>query len=180
MGTDTTTLLDRTVELLFDNGWQPADLVHVTKRQFSQRTSRLVAACIAVHSRRFDAPNRAPQQWLAQLHDLGVYHQARAAIVGGASDPVAAWARQEKLHPDDVQPTAQQVLVFLRALPRMPLLLPAPSKWPGSNKGAVPEVAISHAAEIDAKALKVIRALLAKAEATTFEAEATTFTAKAQ
>ncbi len=179
MSSDTTTRLHRIVDLLLDHGWQPADLVHVTKREFNQRTSRLIAACIAVHARRFDAPNRAPEEWLAQLHDLGVYHQARSTIVGGAGDPIAAWGRQEKLHPDEVHPTALQVIAFLHALPRMPLLLPPPSKWPASNKGAARSPAL-HAGEIDAKALKVIRALLAKAEATTYEAEATSFTAKAQ
>jgi hypothetical protein len=179
MSTDPTTQLHRIVDLLLDHGWQPAGLVHVTKRKFSQRTSRLVAACLAVHARRFDAPTRAPEEWLAQLHDLGVYHHARGTIVGGAGDPIAAWARQEKLHPDEVLPTALDVLTLLHSLPRMPLLLPPPTKWPASNKGAVPSPA-THAGEIDAKALKVIRALLAKAESTNFEAEATTYTAKAQ
>jgi hypothetical protein len=127
MSTDTTTRLHRIVDLLLDNGWQPADLVHVTKRKFSQRTSRLVAACIAVHARRFDAPTRAPQEWLAQLHDLGIYHQARGTIVGGAGDPLPAWARQEKLHPDEVHPTAIEVLAFLSGLPRMPILLTPPA-----------------------------------------------------
>ena len=184
MSTDTTTRLHRIVDLLLDNGWQPADLVHVTKRKFSQRTSRLVAACIAVHSRRFDAPTRAPQEWLAQLHDLGIYHQARGTIVGGAGDPLPAWARQEKLHPDEVHPTAIEVLAFLSGLPRMPILLTPPAKWPASNRGAAgadePTASAATGGEIDGKALKVIRALLAKAESTNFEAEATTYTAKAQ
>jgi hypothetical protein len=179
MSTDTTARLQRIVDLLLENGWQPADLVHVTKRGFNQRTSRLVVACLAIHARRFDAPTRAPEEWLAQLHDLGVYHQARGTIVGGAGDPIAAWARQEKLHPDEVQPMALQVVVFLHGLPKMPSLLAPPARWPASNKGVAPSPA-AHVGEIDGKALKVIRALLAKAEATTFEAEATSFTAKAQ
>ncbi len=180
MSTDITTRLHRIVDLLADNGWQPADLVHVTKRKFNRRNSRLVAACLAVHARRFDAPTRAPEEWLAQLHDLGVYHQARGTIIGGAGDPIATWARQEKLHPDEVLPNVLEVVAFLHTLPRLSLALPPPSKWPSSNKGGARAAATAHTGEIDAKALKVIRALLAKAESTNFEAEATTYTAKAQ
>lgn len=178
MSTDPTTQLHHIVEVLLDNGWQPADLVHVTKRRFSQRTSRLVAACIAVHSRRFDAPTRAPHEWLAQLHDLGVYHQARGTIIGGAGDPVAAWARQEKLHPDEVHPTAIEVVLFLRSLGRLQQLGPPPSKWPVSNK-ALPVTPVA-VGEVDPKLLNRVRGLLAKAESTNFEAEAAALTAKAQ
>ena len=52
-----------------------------------------------------------------------------------------------------------------------------PSKWGVTNIGLVDRNTLG---EVPEKALRVIRGLLAKAEATTFEAEAEAFTAKAQ
>ena len=178
MSHDINTALHRSVDLLLESGWQPADLVHAIKRQFSQRASRLIVACLATHSRRFDAPARAPEDWLDQLREMGVLHAERGTVSGGTSDPVPAWARAEKVHPDEADEVALDVLAHLRSLPRLSPLLPPPSKWPATNRGHVPQVV--HTGEIDSKALKVIRALLATAEATDFEAEAATFTAKAQ
>ncbi|MEI7548468.1 MAG: DUF2786 domain-containing protein, partial [Actinomycetota bacterium] len=178
MTNDFSTHLHQSIDLLLENGWQPADLVHAVKRQFNQRTARLIVVCLAAHSRRFDAPVRAPEEWLDQLRELGVLHPQRGTITGGSTESVASWTRTEKVHPDEAAETASEVLTHLRTLPRLSLLLPAPSKWPTTNKGHVPRV--NHAGEIDARALKVIRALLAKAEGTDFEAEAAAFTAKAQ
>lgn len=163
---------------VLDGGWQPADLAHTTKREWTLRASRLITAFIAEHSRRFDAPARAPHAWLNQLVDLGVVDAARAAVVGGRGDLLATWARAERLHPEDALTAAVQVLAQVRQLPRLPLTVTPPSNWGATNRGTEP----SHqsADGVDAKALKLIRALLAKAEATTFEAEADAFTAKAQ
>ena len=170
--------IQHSVDLLLENGWQPADLVHAVKRGINQRASRLVVVCLAVHARQTGATERAPEEWLDQLTELGVLHPERGTITGGVSDPVATWAKAEKVHPDEAHEQASEVLTLLRSLPRLSHLLPPPSKWPASNKGHIPTV--NHTGEIDAKALKVIRALLAKAEGTEFEAEAESFTAKAQ
>jgi len=182
MGTDINTALVDIVDRALEAGWQPIDLVHATKRKFSQRTSRLVVACVAVHSRRQSAADRAPADWLDQLHTLGVYHRARGTIVGGAAEPVPTWARQEKVHPDDVAPTAGDVLVFLRSLRHLQQIGPLPSQWPASNKGTGGgrPTATTPQGEVEPKLLNRVRALLAKAESTAFEAEAEAFTAKAQ
>ena len=74
---------------------------------------------------------------------------------------------------------ALQVLAQLMTSSPQALLIDPPSAWGASNRGIVSTPA-SSLADIDAKALKLIRALLAKAEATTFPAEAESFTAKAQ
>lgn len=179
MQRDLTTRLQRLVDSLLDAGWQPADLVHTTKRRFTQRSARLVVALLAVHARRTDAPTRAPDEWLRQLHELGAYHRARGTVVGGADDAVATWARHEKVHPDDVAESVAEVVEFLARLPRLSVLIPPPSAWGASNRGTHP-TADGPSAEIDAKTLRTIRALLTKAESTTFEAEAASFTAKAQ
>jgi len=171
-------LLRQLTQSVLDAGWQPADLVHVVKRESTLRASRLIAAFVADHSRQFQAPERAPQAWLGQLVDLGIVSGDRSSIIGGRGDLLAAWARAERLHPDDALLGAVQVLAQVRQLPRMPIVVTPPSKWGATNKGTEPAPGATD--HIDAKALKLIRALLAKAEATTFEAEADAFTAKAQ
>jgi hypothetical protein len=167
------------VDLLLDNGWQPADLAHLVQHQHSLRARRLVVGYLAHHARRFDAPTRAPQPWLDQLHDLGAYLRTERTIVGGHGDVLANWAKKEKVHPDDVSRAAVEVLESLMSAPGVAFLLEPPAKWPLSNAGR-PSPLDAPLGQVDDKALKVIRALLAKAEATEFEAEAETFTAKAQ
>lgn len=169
-------LLRQLTEAILDGGWQPADLAHVVRREWTQRTARLAVSLLADHSRRFDAPIRAPHEWVGQLQELGVVDRA-GAVLGGRGDLVAAWARTERLHPHDALAGAVQLLAQLRQLPRLGTVLTPPSKWGASNRGLQPQVATG---EVDEKALRLIRALLSKAEATTFEAEAESFTAKAQ
>jgi hypothetical protein len=167
------------VDLLLDNGWQPADLAHLVQQHHSLRTRRLVVGYLAHHARRFHAVDRAPLPWLEQLHDLGAYLRTERSIVGGHGDVLANWAKKEKLHPDDIAHTALEVLESLLKAPRVAFLLEPPSKWPASNAGRPSPLDVPPG-QVDDKALKVIRALLAKAEATDFEAEAEAFTAKAQ
>jgi hypothetical protein len=171
-------VLRQLTDSILDGGWQPADLAHVVKRESTLRASRLMVAFLAEHARRHDAPTRAPHEWLAQLADLGVFDATQAAIVGGRGDLLAAWARTERLHPDDALAGAVQVLAQIRRLSRLSPGLTIPSKWGASNRGLRTEPMAT--GEVDGKALKVIRALLAKAEASTFEAEAEAFTSKAQ
>lgn len=173
------TALQNRVSTLYENGWQPADIAHSVKRQFAARAARLAIAFIATHARATDAIHRAPQQWLAQFEDLGVYSPRRDCVVGGHEQPLAVWARAEKLDPDEVIAIALQVLAQLTLSPKLSGLTTPPSAWGDTNRGLNTPLAIPRD-DVDAKALKLIRALLAKAEATTFEAEAETFTAKAQ
>ena len=176
--------LQQAVDLAFEKGWQPADVAHLVKREHSQRAQRLVIALIAVHARGHRAPDRAPLPWLSQLAELGIYEPS-GGVIGGHPGAFAAWARAAKLDADEVIPIALQVLSVLLRAPSLQALLAPPSVWGSTNRGAFPGAApsaasASAAADVDAKALKLIRALLAKAEATTFEAEADSFTVKAQ
>ena len=188
--------IQRRISALYEQGWQPADIAHAIKRQFTVRAWRLVIAFIAADARATDAVNRAPAAWLSQLEELHVVNVARDAIIGGRDQPLAVWARVEKLDPDEIISVAIQVNAQLLRLPVVSVLVTPPSAWGASNKGLPPTTprasssappsasaassASGSAADIDAKALKLIRALLAKAEATTFPAEADSFTAKAQ
>lgn len=187
--------IQRRISALYEQGWQPADIAHAIKRQFTVRAWRLVIAFIAADARATDAVNRAPAAWMNQLEELHVVNVARDAIIGGRDQPLAVWARVEKLDPDEIISVAVQVNAQLLRLPVVSVLVTPPSAWGASNKGLPPTTprsstsssvppptssASATAGDIDAKALKLIRALLAKAEATTFPAEADSFTAKAQ
>ena len=165
------------VDALFDSGWQPADLVHVARHHTTQRQSRLVASAVAHHSRRTEAAHRAPHPWVQQLVELGVFDPATDRVVGGHADFTARWVKAERLHPDDVLPAIQAVGQLLRTAPRIAVLLTPPRLWGATNVGLGSEPL---RADVDAKVLRTVRALLAQAEGTDFEAEAATFTAKAQ
>jgi hypothetical protein len=167
-------LLDR----LFANGWQPADVAHLVKRRTIQRQTRLMLGYLAQHARRTDAATRAPLEWVEQLHELGVLDPATGQVVGGHGEVADRWARTEKLDHDEVLDLTAALLLALSGAPRLSELLTPPERWGASNKGLpIPTAADG---QVDGKALRTIRALLAKAEGTTFEAEAEAFTAKAQ
>jgi hypothetical protein len=167
----------RRIDLLFANGWQPADLAHLVRRNGTQRSTRLLLGYIAQHSRRDQAPTRAPQQWLDQLQELGVL-SSDGTVVGGHGEIIDRWLRAERLDTDEAHTIVIDTLTVLEGAPRLSALLPPPTKWPASNRGRVRPAAPT--GQVDGKALKLIRALLAKAEGTTFEAEAEAFTEKAQ
>ena len=169
--------LQTVVDQLLDAGWQPADLVHAVKCASTLRASRMAVAFIANHSRRHEAANRAPHAWLVQLDEMGVYDPVAGVIRGGTGDVLAGWARTERLHPEEALSAASQILAQLLLAPRLSVLITPPSAWGATNIGLVDRAA---SGEVDEKALRLIRAMLAKAEATNFEAEAATFTAKAQ
>ena len=149
--------------LLWEGGWQPADLVHVVRRKVSQRAARLVAAVIADEAVAADVAGRAPRAWTAQLAELG--DEVRT---------VAGWWQAEGLAPAAGWRDVLRVVGLLRELPRLEQLVPPPSGWSAALLAdALPETG-------DPRALSRIRGLLAKAESTEFEAEAEALTAKAQ
>lgn len=166
------------IDLLLESGWQPADLAHLAKRRCSQRHVRLMIGLLARHARQHDAPTRAPQDWLDQLAELGAFDPKTNAVVGGHGVVVERWARAEKLDLDEAVHLAAELAVVVNAAGRLHELITPPTKWGVTNRGVRPTAAMP--ASVDAKTLRTIRALLAKAEGTDFEAEAEAFTAKAQ
>lgn len=171
------TRISECVGARFDEGWLPADLVHLVRRHTTQRQSRLATTAVAHHARHTDAPHRAPKVWVRQLVSLGIFDPATDRIVGGHADFLQKWAKTEKLHPDDALADAVAVYELIRTAPRLASIVAPPAAWGATNIGLPAEGAF---ADLDAKMLRTIRALLAKAEATDFEAEADAFTAKAQ
>lgn len=155
------------VNLAWENGWQPLDLVHAAKRQTSKHGANWLARAVLVEGERADASTKAPDDWRGQLAALATRHLAQGAdalLPSGGRAKVADWI------------PALLVLHFLRRLPRFPLLAPPPSQWGQARR---PSHTASSGGE-NSKTLTRIRGLLAKAESTDFPAEAESLTAKAQ
>ena len=161
-------LLDQ-VDAIWVGGWQPAEL-HRQGRLgcASAAGARLVALAIATdHAGRRSVTLDA--RWTAQVESLGL------PSVDGRPGWINRWVGDESLDRAAAVATVVNALNNLSYLPRLEPILPPP------GSGAAWRTSSDHAvgAETD-PVLARIRALLAKAESSTFEAEATAFTAKAQ
>ncbi|SNS92977.1 DUF2786 domain-containing protein [Rhodococcoides kyotonense] len=149
------------LDAVFERGWQPAELVHVLGRSTVKSAPQMAVSLIAEHARRTRAMSTAPDEWKAQLLELGV-------------DPgtdLARFRAVSSLNPRTFWTSLFRLLASVRRLRDMVEVGPPPSRWGESqppSQGA------------DAKVLHRIRALLAKAESSTFSAERETFSAKAQ
>jgi hypothetical protein len=166
-GTATEALLSA-LEETWERGWQPADVLHLARREATTGSVPLVVALIGEHARRSDAMNRAPDAWVEQLSELGAL---------GPGDPgvVSAWRRAERLAPAEAWRIVLRLAGTLQTTLRIDALLPPPSRWvPGRTRSTgLPTSG-------DDRALRRIRGLLAKAESTDFPEEAESLTAKAQ
>ena len=171
---EATVLLNEQLATLYTYGWQPADVLHVVRRERSVRIGRLAAAVIAEHGLAQGAPTRAPLEWLRQLESIAGRPLGDVATPGWnvlqhAGFSGALW---------DSWSDILTLVAHWSAVIPMEKLLPPPSSWPKRR------VAVSVGASVtvahDPKKLATIRALLAKAEATEFAEEAEAFTAKAQ
>ncbi|MFC4999864.1 DUF2786 domain-containing protein [Dactylosporangium cerinum] len=159
---------------LFERGWQPGELHRVVGRRGTVPHTVLVTDAVAAHLRGF-RPATVDPRWRAQADALG-------ATVWWPADNVyfdrlpARW-RVDRI---EILDTVLVLLGILRTLPAIEVLIPVPgtavaapaSKKAGTKAGATKAV--------DVRLLDRVRALLAKAESTTYPAEAETYTAKAQ
>jgi hypothetical protein len=152
----------------WERGWQPADVVHVVRKEATVTSVPLVVALIGEHARRSGAASRAPEAWVEQLSELDAL---------GPGDPavVSAWHRSERRAPEEAWRVVLQLAGVLRTLFPIDALLPPPSRWGAPrSRQAVDD------GPADDRALRRIRGLLAKAESTEFPDEAEALTAKAQ
>jgi hypothetical protein len=164
------------VTALWEHGWQPLDLVHIVRKAIP-RSAQLIAAVITEHASAVGVETRAPREWLDQL-------RAVAEEGGEFASPRTRqdrWLLVEtmtRLSYGLVDAWADVVVLagVVADLPMLERIAPPPSAW-GTRAGNSPRQ------EPDSdrhKLLNRIRALLAKAEATSYAAEAEAFTAKAQ
>jgi hypothetical protein len=166
-GTATRSLLTA-LEEAWEHGWQPADVVHLARREVTTGAVTLVVALIGEHARRSDAVSRAPEAWVEQLAEL-------EALVPGDPAVVSAWHVAERRAPAEAWRIVLQLAGVLRTVVRIETLLPPPSRW-----GAPRPRGAESPAPSDQRALRRIRGLLAKAESSEFPDEAEALTAKAQ
>jgi Protein of unknown function (DUF2786) len=161
--------LQSAVSGAWHRGWQPADLVRVATRQLNKAQVSLTHDAIAAQMQRF-APATIDPRWTSQLAAL-------EAQVWWRPDQshLAAWAEAQNAEWPATVSCALEVLDLITGLPELEKLTPIPGT-------ARPTGSTAHAqrAAIDERVLSRIRALLAKAESSTFPAEAETFTAGAQ
>ncbi|MEY9874383.1 hypothetical protein ABH931_003878 [Streptacidiphilus sp. MAP12-33] len=146
--------------------WRPADLVRLTRRQLRPAHVTLAVDLIAAEARRY-SPAALDHRWTEQLRELD------AASPRWADDD--AWLDQAsgRLRLDRFAALIH-LLELLRLWGTAPALTPV---GPAPGVGAAP---LTAPVAGEPKQLARIRALLAKAEATTFAEEAEAFTAKAQ
>lgn len=135
--------------------WQPADLARLAARH-PARDRAVLRDAIGVEAERWRHRPGADPRWLAQLDAFG----ARAVPPGWLQRRGGLWAAE----------AAYRWVTFLHVLPAILVPSPGPADWSDTLV----------ASGVDAKILDRVRALLAKAESTTFEAEAEALTAKAQ
>ncbi len=175
--------IGESVPRLWECGWQPLDLVHAARKERNPRIARLAGAFIHAEAASFTGAAHMPDEWADQLAAI----PSLANTGSAALDPLNCWRLTEQLSTADTIHDALQLLGLLRTLPRLTVLCDPPSKWSSNLRQSeqlsrTPQVGSSGepSPEASGKTLSTIRALLAKAEATTFEAEREVFAAKAQ
>lgn len=156
-------MLTDLIWMLWEGGWQPADLDRAAARRLDDAGRHLLLDAVTAEVRRHPAATVAPS-WTAQLRQLG------AEVWWSADqDPVSVRAdRAPDL--DRVWELLTELMLMLRRLPALELLDPLPGTAIAGNRDS----------QVDERILTRVRALLAKAESTTFPAEAESYTARAQ
>ena len=143
---------------LWERGWSPLDVVHMVQHRF-HRTLAGVMADIVLADGRLESPDR-PAAWDDELAELRSRRRKRPP----SRDEFGRLLERFEM-----------VGIVVR-LPRIVPVVDPPSAW-----GKLPgRAAQRQATGVEPRMLDRIRALLAKAESTTFDAEADAFMAKAQ
>jgi Protein of unknown function (DUF2786) len=158
--------LQATITHGWGHGWQPADVLRVAVRDLQTPHQHLVRAAMAEELSGY-APATIDPRWSAQLTEANITVWWSRELTA-----VQACARAHPLGWADFVTRALELLHLLAALPTLEMLLPIPGTAVPARPASYPEV--------DERILARVRALLAKAESTTYPAEAETFTAGAQ
>ncbi len=143
-------------------GWLPEDLQQAARRRLDEFAGAYLLDALAAYAGQFTAVH---PDWLAQLDAVG------AARWWTESEPhLPQWAAKHILTPSEAVTAVIEAFGLLKTLPVVTVVLPAP--------GTPLERPVRHHA--DEKKLGRVRALLAKAESSTFPEEAEALSAKAQ
>jgi hypothetical protein len=155
------------VTAAWERGWAPEDLHQVGRRRLDAVAVGYLVDAIAEESQRY-AKATVAQRWSEDLGQIGAVVWWEPTPTGGH---LVQWARRHACSLADALTTVIRVLAMLLALPVLPRIM------------APPGCAVASAAPrrgVDQKMLARVRALLAKAESTTFPDEAEALSAKAQ
>ncbi len=168
--TEIASILQRELSGTWQRGWQPADVVRVARRDYGARQARIVVDVIAAETRGY-ATATVDERWEAQLRELD------AAVWWGRDDEyLAALGEREGLARPEVIRCLAEVLHVFVACPEIQMLCPPPGRARRGSLGT----ASTGRRSADPRQLDRVRALLAKAESTSFPEEAEACTAKAQ
>jgi len=154
-------VLEDAVANQWDKGWQPADLTHAVDVSLGRDAARLAGLLVTSQSRTYaDLGRRVAPRWIAQVDDLEAAADGPSYLWEVGDDAAAALSLAISVHG------------LLLTLPPLPVLTDPPAAW--SEHGP------TDSDSLPSGILTKVRALLAKAESTTFDAEAEALTAKAQ
>jgi hypothetical protein len=163
-------ILQRELTGVWRRGWQPADVVRSARREYGARQARMVVDVIAAEMRQY-AATTVDERWEAQLRELD-------ATVWWERDDgyLAAVGERDGIERADLIRCALEVLHIFTTCPDIQVLCPPPGR---ARRGPL-AAAGPRDRSADPRQLDRVRALLAKAESTTFPEEAEAYTAKAQ
>ncbi|WP_319460530.1 DUF2786 domain-containing protein [Micromonospora sp. RTP1Z1] len=148
---------------LWRRGWQPADLDRIAVRRLDPHAARLVREAVA--AQRAALPGPVPQWFDEQVAELDAGWDTDV-------DWLNRWAARAGVDRISALRDAVDALGLVEGLPPIAVLRPPPGGPAATARVAAP---VSGSRMLDR-----VRALLAKAESTTFPAEAEALTGKAQ
>jgi hypothetical protein len=151
----------------WERGWSPEDLHQFARRRLDPAGVSYLVDAIADQTLRY-AKATIPQRWLEDLRLMGAVVWWEPDQTGGH---LLQWAWRHGARMADALSTVIGVLALLLTLPALPRIGPPPGF---AATSAAPRRGV------DQKMLARVRALLAKAESTTFPEEAEALSAKAQ
>lgn len=145
-------------------GWLPEDLRQAASRRVDEFAASYVLDTLAAHVGQFA---ELDPRWREQLEEVGAVRWW-----SGAEPHLAQWAAKHILTPAEAVTAVVEALGLLLVLPPVTVVLPVP------GTATPPRPAAHHG--VDGKKLSRVRALLAKAESSSFPEEAEALSAKAQ
>ncbi len=151
----------------YGSGWQPTELLRITRTRAKRAGADLIRLAIAAERASRSDPTLHDPQWVLQW---AAAELPRQLPDHGWARSWAGWASDEALQ------TILRLAAILGRLPELEQLLPPPA----GVRVRRPLVGRSAIAASANPILERVRALLAKAESTEHESEAMAFTAKAQ
>lgn len=167
------TALVRQLRYLWPSGWQPVDIERLARRELNANAAAIAVDAIAAEHAEF--PGRTVDaRWSAQLDRL----ESRPWWDAGPSGRLQQWAAKAGHTRIEALRAAVELLHALGHAPKLRLWMP----YPGASADVLARFARSAPVpdSIDRKMLERVRALLAKAESTSFPEEAESLSAKAQ